>query len=360
MICGNDMNINEIKVGKRYRKKLGDLSLLIESINDIGLLHPIIIDEDKRLICGNRRLESLRKIGLKELEENTHYRIFNIQDLIKSELHENAIRKDFLPTEMVAIYDAMESYELTGRKLPQSESDQGQRRVRATKLLDISTDTLSKMKQVVNSGDTELIEEMDRKDSVNAVYQKLKQKEDEARILSQADSMKLLGRYKTIVIDSPWKTISNVAGRAGGVELYKQMSVDEIDEYYKKEVESHVDDNAHIYLWVINNRIQDGFDLLKRWGFEYKTTLTWCKPTIGLGDYFRNNTEHILFGVKGKLKLRVSDIGTWFEAPKGKHSEKPDKSYEIIERASYPPYADVFPGKKRKNWDAVGIYRGEK
>lgn len=171
------MNINEIKIGTRYRKDLGDLTSLVDSIKDIGLLHPILINENKGLICGHRRLEALKQSGLKILQENIHYRIVDIKDLIKSELHENTIRKDFLPTEKVAIYDAMESYETTGKKLPMSESDRGVRRQRASELLDISTDTLSKAKQVVESGDVDLIEDMDSgKESINSAYNKLKGK----------------------------------------------------------------------------------------------------------------------------------------------------------------------------------------
>src|SRR5262245_35787151 len=73
-----------------------------------------------------------------------------------------------------------------------------------------------------------------------------------------------------------------------------------------------------------------------------------------MGSYFRTSTEHVLFGVRGHLLTRVRNIGTHFTAPKTFHSEKPDCFYELVERASYPPYVDVFARKKRPGWAAWG------
>ena len=78
--------------------------------------------------------------------------------------------------------------------------------------------------------------------------------------------------------------------------------------------------------------------------------ITWIKPSIGLGSYFRNSTEHILFAITGSISTRAKDIPTHFSAPRGKHSEKPEKSYQIIEKASYPPYLEIFGRKERKGW----------
>ena len=69
------------------------------------------------------------------------------------------------------------------------------------------------------------------------------------------------------------------------------------------------DENCHIYVWVTNRSLPKGFALLKAWGFRYVTILTWCKPSIGVGNYFHNNTEHVLFGIRGSLPLTAQDIG---------------------------------------------------
>ena len=95
-------------------------------------------------------------------------------------------------------------------------------------------------------------------------------------------------------------------------------------------------------------------ELMAAWGFEHKTILTWVKPRFGLGSYFRNSTEQVLFGVRGNLRTRMDDIPTHFEAPVGEHSAKPDKFYHIVQNASHPTYLDVFARKERKGWDTWG------
>jgi N6-adenosine-specific RNA methylase IME4 len=91
-------------------------------------------------------------------------------------------------------------------------------------------------------------------------------------------------------------------------------------------------------------------DLMAHWGFQHKTVLTWVKPRWGLGSYFRNSTEHVLFGVRGELRTRSDSIATHFEAPLGEHSEKPEKFYEIVREASYPPYGEAFQRQDRPDF----------
>lgn len=82
--------------------------------------------------------------------------------------------------------------------------------------------------------------------------------------------------------------------------------------------------------------------------------MTWVKPPpFGLGSYFRNSTEQVLFGVKGELRTRADNIPTHFEAPRGRHSEKPEKFYEIVRKASYPPYGEIFQRKERPDFTNV-------
>ena len=78
--------------------------------------------------------------------------------------------------------------------------------------------------------------------------------------------------------------------------------------------------------------------------------LTWVKPRWGLGSYFRNSTEHVLFGVRGQLGTRSDSIATHFEAPVGAHSEKPDRFYEIVREASYEAYGEAFQRTARADF----------
>jgi N6-adenosine-specific RNA methylase IME4 len=156
------------------------------------------------------------------------------------------------------------------------------------------------------------------------------------------------GKFRTITLDPPW-TYKGAPERAQ--PLYATMSQDELLEL---PVASWADDESHLYLWSTNADLPNAFALMDRWGFKYLTMLTWCKPTLGLGSYFRTTTEHVLFGVRGRLGTRVRDIGTHFTAPKTIHSEKPDRFFELVERASYPPYLDVFARKQRAGWTVWG------
>ncbi len=119
-------------------------------------------------------------------------------------------------------------------------------------------------------------------------------------------------------------------------------------------------DNAHLYLWVTNNYLPAGMEVLRAWGFRYVTTITWAKDRIGLGQYFRGLTEHCLFGVRGQLPYRLGPDGkrqqgtTLISAPKRAHSQKPDELYGIIERVSFAPYVELFARNTRPGWVSWG------
>ena len=91
-------------------------------------------------------------------------------------------------------------------------------------------------------------------------------------------------------------------------------------------------------------------ELVAAWGLAHKTIITWVKPRIGFGKYFRNRTEHVLFAIKGDLAVRCHNISTAFEAPPGEHSEKPERFYEIVRQASPGPYGEVFQRNPRPDF----------
>ncbi|MBE3093920.1 MAG: radical SAM protein [Actinobacteria bacterium] len=184
------MKIDEIKVGKRYRKDLGDIDSLAESIKDRGLLHPIGITKDKQLKYGERRLEALKKLGIKELTEGIHYIVKDTDDIKADERHENIKREPFTPEEAVKVWQDEESYqgERTDLELG-SDSERSPRKIaRASKITGYSTDSLSKAKQVVESGDRELIDKMNKGMSIDEVYRKVKQKSfDESKSIPTSE-----------------------------------------------------------------------------------------------------------------------------------------------------------------------------
>ena len=156
------------------------------------------------------------------------------------------------------------------------------------------------------------------------------------------------GAFRTIVADPPWQ-YGNKATRGAAEDHYSTMTVENICE-----LEVNAADDAHLYLWTTNGFLNESFDVVKAWGFTYKTCLTWVKPQIGLGNYFRSSTEHILFGVRGKLPIEDRTLRNWFEAPRGKHSAKPDSFYDLVEKASPGPYLEMFARRRRFGWESWG------
>lgn len=121
-------------------------------------------------------------------------------------------------------------------------------------------------------------------------------------------------------------------------------------------------DDCILWLWVTNSFIQEGFELIKQWGFQYKTMLTWGKTQFGIGYWLRGQTEHLLLAVKGKPRKHFKGINgacgnnhsTLLISKRREHSRKPDEIYPIIEDISPAPRLEIFARQRRQGWDVVG------
>lgn len=165
-------------------------------------------------------------------------------------------------------------------------------------------------------------------------------------------------RYKTIYLDPPWMERGGGKIKRGADRHYPLMKTTEIAEL---PIERLIDENGcHMYMWVTNNFMIDAFELLKKWGFEYVTLITWNKDRIGLGQYFRGNTEHCIFATtKKRLPYKLEDGKrqqgvTGFYENKTIHSRKPVKMREMIEKVSYGPRIELFARESFDGWDCWG------
>ena len=170
-------------------------------------------------------------------------------------------------------------------------------------------------------------------------------------------------KYQTIYADPPWdydmslKRHVGKAVRSLASDYYDCMTMDEL---YKLPVGELADINAHMYLWTTNAFMHEAHHLVEAWGFRPITLVTWVKDKIGMGYYFRQQTEHVIFGVKGSLPTKKHSISTVFHAKRYAHSAKPLNFYEIIEAMSPPPYIELFAREhspmfpKRDGWDCWG------
>ncbi|GIV03684.1 MAG: hypothetical protein KatS3mg015_2514 [Fimbriimonadales bacterium] len=171
------------------------------------------------------------------------------------------------------------------------------------------------------------------------------------------------GPWGCVLADPPWRFINRtgkVAPEHSRLNRYDTMSVDEIAAIPVADIMA---DQAHLYLWVPNALLREGLDVMAAWGFTYKTNLVWHKVRRdggsdgrGVGFYFRNVTELVLFGVRGSLRtFQPGRTQTnLIAARKREHSRKPDELYDIIEACSPGPYLELFARHPRKDWAAWG------
>ncbi|MDE0202505.1 MAG: MT-A70 family methyltransferase [Rhodospirillaceae bacterium] len=171
-------------------------------------------------------------------------------------------------------------------------------------------------------------------------------------------------KFGTVLADPPWRFANRtgkVAPEHRRLSRYGTLSLEEIAAL---PVANCVAERAHCYLWVPNALLPEGLRVLSSWGFQYKTNLIWHKVRKdggsdgrGVGFYFRNVTEILLFGVRGKdvrtLQPGRSQVNL-IASRKREHSRKPDEQYDLIERCSWGPYLELFGRGARENWTVWG------
>lgn len=181
--------------------------------------------------------------------------------------------------------------------------------------------------------------------------------------------------FQSLMVDPPWpydqgaqndergntKADNNWTGRVSSVHRYGSMSIPEL---CALGADLPIADNAHLYLWYTNAFVREATRIAKAWGFDQKTIITWVKTNAGTmkprgggaGYYFRNNTEHMLFCVRGSLKTTMTSPPhtTTIYAPAAKHSQKPAKAYRLVEDSSPGPWLEVFSRTQRPGWFLFG------
>lgn len=171
-------------------------------------------------------------------------------------------------------------------------------------------------------------------------------------------------KFATVLADPPWRFQNRTGKMAPEHRRLSRYGTMNLDEIKALPVADFVEEPAHLYLWVPNALVPEGLEVLKAWGFEYKTNLVWHKirkdggpDGKGIGFYFRNVSELVLFGVRGK-NARTLAPGrrqvNFLATQKREHSRKPDEFYDIVESCSRGPYLEMFARGKRENWTGWG------
>lgn len=174
---------------------------------------------------------------------------------------------------------------------------------------------------------------------------------------------KINGQFATILSDPPWQFQNRTGKVAPEHRRLLRYPTMELQEILDLPVGNFASARSHLYLWVPNALLMEGLRVMKAWGFTYKANIVWSKirkdggpDGRGVGFYFRNVTELILFGVRGNMRTlkpgrtQVNMLAT----RKREHSRKPDEIYEIIESCSPGPYLELFARFRRKDWAQWG------
>lgn len=171
-------------------------------------------------------------------------------------------------------------------------------------------------------------------------------------------------KFQTILADPPWRFLNRTGKVAPEHRRLNRYGTMELSKIKSLPVSDIVCEPAHLYLWVPNALLPEGIEVLRSWGFEYKSNIVWHKirkdggpDGRGVGFYFRNVTELVLFGVRGKNartlapgRSQVNFVAT----QKREHSRKPDELYDVIEACSRGPFLEMFARDTRKGWVGWG------
>ena len=171
-------------------------------------------------------------------------------------------------------------------------------------------------------------------------------------------------KFATIMADPPWQFMNRTGKVAPEHKRLNRYGTMELDAIKALPVSKACASTAHLYLWVPNALLPEGIEVLRAWGFTYKANIVWHKVRKdggsdgrGVGFYFRNVTELILFGTRGK-NARTLDPGrsqvNYISSRKREHSRKPDEQYPLIESCSPGPYLEMFGRGTRKGWATWG------
>jgi N6-adenosine-specific RNA methylase IME4 len=163
--------------------------------------------------------------------------------------------------------------------------------------------------------------------------------------------------FRVLVADPPWKFGDSLPGVGrGAIKHYPCLSVSELETFLLPEMAT----DSVLFLWRVASMQDEALRVMRAWGFKLKTELVWRKTTrtgkrhFGMGRIVRAEHEVCLIGTKGRPKPLVLNVRSTFEAPVGRHSEKPDAFYDIVDSLYAGPVVELFARRERNGWTCLG------
>lgn len=388
------VQISLIQVPARKRT-LRDVTDLADSISELGLLNPITLTPEFRLIAGRHRLEACKRLGWSEIEA-TICELDGLRGEL-AEIDENLARNELTALERgehlarrKEIYEALHPETKHGGDRKSSESKgqdvhlipafsedaalktgQSARTIRrAVKVADIPEDERDALRSTpVADSQKDLLALATMKDegARKAIVDKIasgdaasvgeaKNKLFAENVERQREAIKTgqvvlpRGVYEVLVVDPPWPygTPYDAHGQRASCP-YPEMSLEEIGA-----IELPAADDCVLWLWTTHKFMRHSFALLDGWGFRDVSIVTWVKDRMGIGSWLRSQSEYCIMAVKGKPTIHLTNQTTIIQGPMREHSRKPDEFYAMVDSLCVGRKLDYFSREQREGWEQVG------
>jgi len=376
----------------RYRSVRPEtVDALAESIQALGQLQPIIVTPDKRLIAGYHRYLALKRLEQTQIDvtvldvDRAKAQVAEIdENLIRAEL--TALEKGEHLAERKRLYEALypatkhgtNRHTMKSGKVGHSrftkdaagKTGSSERTIRhavtiSNKLDDGVRDTIRHLPIADNQRELGRLAKLEAEEQ-KRVAERLSLGAPSVRVARKgliADKIDAEasawpdGPFSVLVADPPWHYEKRVNDSTSRNQVaYPTMTQEEI---YNLDVASIAQDDCILWLWTTNAHMEQAHEVAREWGFTVKTILTWVKPSIGMGDWLRGQTEHCLLAVRGKPTIRLSGEATVLYGPRRAHSEKPEEFYALVEKICPGSKCELFSRKNRPHWKAWGGETGK-
>jgi len=346
-------DIFPMMVGKEYNE-------LKQDIRENGLMQPITTFEGQ-VLDGRNRFKACEELGIKPQFEQ-----FEGNDALQYVMSTNLKRRHLTDSQKAVVG---RRYKVYYAKIYQNRKNQpfgehssiGNRGVVelvppekardkagevigvSGRYIDMADEVIKKkpeMEEKIISGEIKL----------KTAYRELKLEEQKKEVIKLEQENQIKGKYDVIVVDPPWDygTKYDPEGHRGTAP-YPTMSMEDI-----KKIELPTSESCVLWLWTTNTFLLEMKELIREWGFEAKTILTWDKQMIGVGYYLRNITEHCILCFKGKPYFNNKKWSTLISEKRTTHSTKPEIFYKMVDEICAGRKLDYFARKKRDGWDVYG------
>lgn len=339
-----------------------EITQLEENLKRDGCRDPLVIWNGKNILLdGHHRFEICRR---NQIPYKTERLTLPDRNAAKAWIIRNQFgRRNLTPFVRAELALKLEPLIATKAKermragKPVQNSAQGKTRDAIAKAAGLSHDTIHKAKIVAEKAPEEVKTKLRAGEtSINAAYRDIKRKETREQVIDRLKEspLKTTTLCPILYADPPWRYEHSVSESRDIENQYPTMELEDICALPINDVAAP---NALLFLWATSPKLREAMTVLERWGFSYRTCMVWVKDKIGMGYYARQKHEILLIAKRGELpppdpKNRPDSV---IEAPRGKHSQKPEVVYELIERM-YPELdkIELFSRNRREGWKAWG------